>query len=181
MYAMTDVPKEGRTEVKMHRVTLRKSKEKIVRPQHPAQEKQCLASLVRVKGIDAWTLWDSGSTTSGITPVFAHIAGIEVNELVDTHTLQLGTVGSRSTGKFGALVDLDIQGQRFSSYLDVANFDRYNMVIGTPFMHLYKVILDFKDMRVVINGQSVPALDPVGDSDNRLRRHRLTEREGRIH
>ncbi|KAF9441646.1 hypothetical protein P691DRAFT_790882 [Macrolepiota fuliginosa MF-IS2] len=92
--------------------------------------KQCLASFVNINGIDAWMLWDSGSTMSRITLTFAQIANIKVNELLDPHTLQLGTVGSWSVVKYGATVDLSIQGQQYPTYLDIVNFDHYDMILG---------------------------------------------------
>jgi hypothetical protein len=50
--------------------------------------------LVFIGGCEAWTLWDSGSTTTGLTPTFAQIADIRVFPLMKPHVLQLGTVGS---------------------------------------------------------------------------------------
>ncbi|KAF9439654.1 hypothetical protein P691DRAFT_690162, partial [Macrolepiota fuliginosa MF-IS2] len=47
---------------------------------------------VNVNSIDTWMLWDSGNTMSRITLMFAQIANIKVNKLLDPHTLQLGTV-----------------------------------------------------------------------------------------
>ncbi|KAG6882205.1 hypothetical protein C0995_013617 [Termitomyces sp. Mi166 len=44
-------------------------------------EKECLVTYVEVNGHSAWTLWDSGSTTMGITPQFAHVNTICVHEL----------------------------------------------------------------------------------------------------
>ncbi|KAG6858353.1 hypothetical protein C0995_000571, partial [Termitomyces sp. Mi166 len=44
-------------------------------------EKECLVTYVEVNGHLAWTLWDSGSTTMGITPQFAHVNAIRVHKL----------------------------------------------------------------------------------------------------
>ncbi|KAG6881892.1 hypothetical protein C0995_016735, partial [Termitomyces sp. Mi166 len=49
-------------------VTLQKAADKLQRPQYTPQEKECLVTYVEVNGHPAWTLWDSGSTTTGITP-----------------------------------------------------------------------------------------------------------------
>ena len=88
-------------------------------------------------------LWDSSSTTTGITPAYAHIASITLNLLEEPQVLQLGTVGSRSIVKYGAEVKLDLPGVTKETYVDVANFDQYDMIIGTPFMWENKVILNF--------------------------------------
>jgi len=71
------------------------------RPQVRPEDKECLATWTKVSGLRAWTLWDSGSTTSGITPQYAELVKIIVDTLEDPHVLQLGTVGSRSIIKFG--------------------------------------------------------------------------------
>jgi hypothetical protein len=46
------------------------------RPEYTLEEKECLATFVSIGGCEAWTLWDSGSTTTGLTPAFAQIADI---------------------------------------------------------------------------------------------------------
>lgn len=132
--------------------------------------------MVKVGGLEAWALWDSGSTTTGITPTFAHVAKIKVNELLDPHTLQLGTVGSRSSIKYGAKVPIQLGRTQTLSYVDIANFDHYDMIIGTPFMRDNGVILDLKNNTIIINSKQVPALPVAAESDMRLRRYRTTER-----
>jgi hypothetical protein len=93
-----------------------------------------MATFVNVGGIDTWTLWDSGSTTTGITPTFAQVANILVFPLNDPHVLQLGTIGSRSIVNYGTEVNVTTHGSNGAIYMDVANFDHYNMIIGTPYM-----------------------------------------------
>ena len=104
-----------------------------VRPVVKPEEKECLVTWVKVRELEAWTLWDSGSTMSGITPTFAEIK-ILLDTLEDPHILQLGTVGSRSIIKYGADVEIKVADLAFTSYVDVANFDRYDMIIGTPLL-----------------------------------------------
>ena len=47
-----------------------------VRPDYKPEEIECLATLVSIGGCEAWTLWDSGSTTMGLTPMFAQVADL---------------------------------------------------------------------------------------------------------
>ncbi|KAG6882766.1 hypothetical protein C0992_010721, partial [Termitomyces sp. T32_za158] len=98
---------------------------------------------VQVNGYPAWMLWDSGSTTTGITPQFVHVNAIHVHELMEPLMLQLRTVGSCAIVQFGVEVKVKTLGQPTKEYVDIANFDRYDMIIGTPFMHKNKVMLDF--------------------------------------
>ncbi|KAG6893983.1 hypothetical protein C0995_015420, partial [Termitomyces sp. Mi166 len=70
--------------------------DKLQQPQYTPQEKECLVIYVEVNGHPAWTLWDSGSTTMGIMPQFAHVNAIHVHELTEPLMLQLGTVESHA-------------------------------------------------------------------------------------
>ncbi|KAG6870289.1 hypothetical protein C0992_000493, partial [Termitomyces sp. T32_za158] len=141
------------------------------------QEKECLVTYVEVNGHPAWTLWDSGSTTTGITPQFAHVNAIRVHELMEPLMLQLGTVGSRAVVQFGVEVKVKTSGQPTKEYVDIANFDRYDMIIGTPFMRKNKVLLDFVNNKVIVNGTPLRAERVVlADMDGRLRRYRATEK-----
>ncbi|KAG6898765.1 hypothetical protein C0995_008591 [Termitomyces sp. Mi166 len=60
-----------------------KAADKLQRPQYTPQEKECLVIYVEVNGHLAWTLWDSGSTTTGITPQFVDVNAIHVHELTE--------------------------------------------------------------------------------------------------
>ncbi|KAG6881415.1 hypothetical protein C0992_001131, partial [Termitomyces sp. T32_za158] len=122
-------------------------------------------------------LWDSGSTTTGITPQFAHVNAIRVHELMEPLMLQLGTVGSRAIVQFGAEVKVKALGQPTKEYVDIANFDRYDMIIGTPFMRRNKVSLNFVNNKVIVNGIPLRAERvALADTDGRLRWYRATEK-----
>ncbi|KAG6915404.1 hypothetical protein DXG01_011637 [Tephrocybe rancida] len=135
-----------------------------------AEDKECLVTWVTVNGQQAWTLWDSGSTTSGLTTVFAHVAGLRVSPLENPIVLQLGTIGSHSVVNFGAEVPMQVPGFEGKVYVDIANFDRYDLIIGTPFMRQGKVHLDFENNLVVVNG--VP---------HQAKQVRLEEGDGQLH
>ncbi|KAF8230731.1 hypothetical protein L208DRAFT_1060965, partial [Tricholoma matsutake] len=140
------------------------------------KEKECLATLVSISGCEAWTLWDWGSTMTGLTPAFAQVANILVFPLMNPHVLQLGTVGSRATVTYGADVKLEAPGISDKTYVDIANFDHYDMIIGTLFMHRNKVILDFENKQVIINGKPTPAVKILLD-DSKSRELGLTEED----
>ena len=44
------------------------------------------------------------------------------------------------------------------AYMDVVNIDRYDMIIGTPFMRKHGMILDFKTNTLSIQGMHVTTL-----------------------
>ena len=56
---------------------------------------------MKVNGHEAWTLWDSGSTTLGLTLSFAHVVGIRAVLLAMPVMLQLGTIESCSVVNYG--------------------------------------------------------------------------------
>jgi hypothetical protein len=150
-----------------------------LRPTVSPEEKECLATWVKVRDLKAWTLWDSGSTTSGITPAFAELAKIKVDTLEDPHILwQLGTVGSQSIIKYGADVPIQIGGSTSEFYVDIANFDRYDMIVGTSLMRRNKVLLDFKSDKIVVNGERIPTIKVKGKNlDIRVHRHWTTDKK----
>jgi Retroviral aspartyl protease len=142
-----------------------------------ADKKRCLATYVDVRVCEAWALWDSGSTTTGITPVFAQVAKIPVFPLSNPHILQLGMIGSHCLVNYGTKVKVQTPGTNSIIYMDIANFDRYDMIIGTLFMRKNKVHLDFENDRIVINGVATPDT-PIEllDTDGHLRWYRTMEK-----
>ncbi|KAG6883582.1 hypothetical protein C0992_008406 [Termitomyces sp. T32_za158] len=175
MFALTEHKGDGH--VRMRRVTLQKAADKLQQPHYTPQEKECLVTYVEVNGHPAWTLWDSGSTTMGIMPQFAHVNAIHVHELTEPLMLQLGTVGSRAIVQFSAEVKVKTSGHPTKEYVDIANFDRYDMIIGTPFMCKNKVVLDFVNNKVIVNGIPLRAERVVlVDTDGRLQWYQATEK-----
>jgi len=53
--------------------------------------------------------------------------------------------GSRTCLELGPIIDSN-------TYLDVVNIDRYDMIIGTPFMCKHKLVLDFDHNTLSIRG-----------------------------
>ena len=110
----------------------------------------CLTAYVKINGVKAYTLFDSGSTTDSISPDFTWVAQVPVKTLEDPVTLQLGCVGSRSKINYGAEMGLEFASITNSTYLDVANLDKYNSILGTPFLRRHSISLDFENQEIVI-------------------------------
>ena len=68
-------------------------------------------------------------------------------------TLQLGCVGSRSKINYGTEDKVNFASISCKSYLDVANLDRYDCIVGTPFMRRHKIALNFRGNEIVIRGK----------------------------
>ncbi|KAG6858214.1 hypothetical protein C0995_001721, partial [Termitomyces sp. Mi166 len=93
----------------------------------------------------------------GITPQFVHVNAIHIHELSEPLMLQLGTVESRAMVQFSVEVKIKASGHPTKEYVDIANFDHYDMIIGMPFMPKNKVTLDFVNNKVIVNGMLLKA------------------------
>ncbi|KAJ7471585.1 hypothetical protein B0H11DRAFT_1654194, partial [Mycena galericulata] len=118
-----------------------------------------ISAQLRINGTDAYALIDSGSTTNSISPEFAHVTHAPRIRLQEQITLQLGCVGSRSRINYGTRVPVDFGGIKGHVYFDQVNLDRYDCIIGTPFLNRHGAIIDFgkRELRFP-NGNVVPAL-----------------------
>lgn len=103
-------------------------------PQRDAYKHQVLAADIVINGKTMFALFDSGSTTNGISPEAVHVAHVDLFELAEPMTLQLGCVGSKSRINYGTNSEIQIAGKSFRCYLDVANIDHYDVILGTPFL-----------------------------------------------
>ena len=104
---------------------------------------------------------------NGSYPRFCSSGGHPGLPPTNPHLLQLGTVGSRATMNYGADIRLEASGISNDTYVDITNFGHYDMIIGTPFMHRNKVVLDFKNKQVIVNGTPTPAVKVLLDNSDR--------------
>ena len=131
----------------------------ITRPIREDGEDLCLAAYVKINGVKAYTLFDSGSTTDAVSPDFTRIAKLSVKELDKPVTLQLGCSGSRSKVNFATEAKVEFASINIGTYLDIANLDKYDSILGTPFLRKHGISLDFETQEIVIRGKlRIPAL-----------------------
>ncbi|VDC04643.1 unnamed protein product [Peniophora sp. CBMAI 1063] len=136
-----------------------KDAKSIQRPRPSPNAMMCMTTYGEVNGVQALILFDSGSTCDSITPSLAAAAKVKTVALDPPFTLQLGCIGSRSKVNWGATHSLTLGYQTFPSvYSDIVNTAGYDMILGTPFMHDHKVVLDFKRGVIEIDGQDLKAL-----------------------
>jgi hypothetical protein len=134
-----------------------------------------MAALVKVNGLKAYALLDSGSTTVSVTHDFACVANLAVMQLDNPILLQLGTVGSRSMINFGTRTHLELGPiKEDDTYLDVINIDRYDMIISTLFMRRHGLILDFGTDALTVRGKPIPTLTS-GQEDLMIAKKRATQ------
>ncbi|KAJ7222698.1 hypothetical protein C8J57DRAFT_1094472 [Mycena rebaudengoi] len=119
----------------------------------------CISALLNINGTEAYALIDTGSTTNSLTPEFAKATKAPCIVLSEQVTLQLGCVGSRSRINFGTRVPVEIGGIKGFVYFDQVNLDRYDCIIGTPFLNRHGAIIDFQKCELRFpNGKTVVAL-----------------------
>ncbi|KAJ7447862.1 hypothetical protein B0H11DRAFT_1630171, partial [Mycena galericulata] len=117
-----------------------------------------------IGGVKAYVLFNSGSNTDSITPEFAKAAGCTIFTLAEQITLQLGCVGSKSRISYGTRAPVNFAGIKGFVYFDIVNLDRYDCIIGTPFMIRHGLLLDFGKRQIQFPGGNVlPALSVVDD------------------
>jgi hypothetical protein len=146
------------------------------RPKPSSEDRHCMAVHVRVNDLNAYALLDSGCTTVSVTHDFARVAKLRVMQLENPVTLQLGTVGSRSMINFRAVSHLELGPIRDdNAYMDVINLDRYDMIIGTPFMRKHGLVLDFDKDILTIRGKAIQPLT-IGQEDLLIAKRRQRSR-----
>jgi hypothetical protein len=134
---------------------------KIDRPRRSKAYESCLAAFVDINGMEAFTLFDSGSSADAISPDFAQVSDARVHTLEKPVPLQLGTVGSRASINYGTRTSVELGGRRVDRYyLDVVNIDRYDAILGAPFLREFGVRLDFQSNSVIVGDTVIEALLP---------------------
>ena len=74
-------------------------------------------------------------------------------------TLQLGCSGSRLKINFATIAVVEFGLTTAKNYLDIANLDKYDCILGTPFLRKHGISLDFQFQDIVIRGKlHIPAL-----------------------
>ena len=117
-----------------------------------------MAGFITLNSFRAYTLFDSGSTTNLVSPQVTKVARLPVFQLDNPVTLQLGCVGSQSKIFYGCNVTAAFGPLSVDHYFNVTNINRYDCIVGNPWMREHGVLLDFANDAIVINGVPIPAL-----------------------
>ena len=112
-----------------------------------------------------------------MSPDFARVAKVRYGYLKDVIPLQLGTVGSSASIQFGTYSRVLFGGIDSREYFDVANIDRYDVILGTPWMHKHGISLDFANRVIRIGDQAHPSLTEGEESVEMARRHAIRKKE----
>jgi len=138
---------------------------KIDRPRRSKAYESCLAAFVTINGMEAFTLFDSGSSADAISPDFVQVSDTRIHTLDKPIPLQLGTVGSRASINYGTWTSVELGDRREDRYyLDIVNIDRYDAILGAPFMRKFGVHLDFGSNSIIVGDSTIEALLPAEEA-----------------
>ena len=90
-----------------------------------------------------------------VSPDFAHAMGMKLMKLEQPISLQLACVGSKSTINYGTEATIMFSDTCIEEYLDVANIDYYDVILGMLFLRCLGVSLDFAGPGMIQMGASV--------------------------
>jgi hypothetical protein len=93
-----------------------------------------------------------------VTPEFARATSLRPIQLEKPVGLQMALIGSRGRINYGITVPVEVGLVTRPVYFDIANIERYDVIMGTPFMKQHGVALDFNSNEVVIGNHRLPDL-----------------------
>ncbi|KAG8790891.1 hypothetical protein FRC12_010769 [Ceratobasidium sp. 428] len=91
-----------------------------------------------------------------ISPEFVRAAGLRPIKLEQPVGLQLMLIGSRGKLNYGLNAQTEIGERHKRLYYDIANIDKYDAVLGLPFLIGNKSSLDFESPALLITGKRYP-------------------------
>ena len=78
-----------------------------------------------------------------VSPDFAHATGMKITKLEQPIGLQLACVGSKPTINYSTEATIVFGNTHVEEYINMANIDYCNVILGTPFLRHLGVTLDF--------------------------------------
>ena len=124
---------------------------------------------VKLNGVICYVLVDTGCNTNSLSPVTARIVNADKIELDEQVNLQLGTKGSRTKINYGTRVNLKVGPVNERTYFDMVDIDRYDAILGTPFLTEHKVAMDFGQRTMAIDGVDIPVYTEMEEAEVRKR------------
>jgi hypothetical protein len=114
-------------------------------PRRILAKQQSVVCWLTINGHLARCLVDSGSTTEMMSPQFAAVYQLPIFALTEPMGLQLAVSGSRSTISNGINANIRFDSTTENRYFDIVNSDRFDIVLGTPFLHDHNLLIDVRE------------------------------------
>ncbi|KIJ55447.1 hypothetical protein M422DRAFT_240069 [Sphaerobolus stellatus SS14] len=120
------------------------------------KENETISVFWDIGGTKAHCRLDSGCEGIMISSDFVRANKLPKFELEKPVILQLACVGSKSTVQYGLTTKILFDKEKYDEYFDITNADYYNVILGTPFLHRFEILLDFKNNCVQMGKLSFP-------------------------
>ncbi|KIJ50814.1 hypothetical protein M422DRAFT_244761, partial [Sphaerobolus stellatus SS14] len=134
------------------------------------KENETISVFWDIAGTKAHCLLDSGCEGIMISSEFIRANKLPKFELKKPVILQLACVGSKSTVQYGLTAKILLGKEKYDEYFDIANVDYYDIILGTPFLCRFKILLNFKNNCVHMGKLNFPnrfgSLTPTEADEN---------------
>src|SRR6266571_4780825 len=119
----------------------------------PPSAKRTLTAHIKIAGVKAYMLFNSRAGNDAISLDYIWAVHIPILQLENPVLLQMGTKGTHSQIIYGTNMDIEINGHIQTHYFDVVNIDKYNVILGAPWLNENKALLDFESYVVKTRGK----------------------------
>ncbi|KIJ44970.1 hypothetical protein M422DRAFT_251601 [Sphaerobolus stellatus SS14] len=142
------------------------------------KENETISVFWDIGGTKAHCLLDSGCEGIMISSDLVRANKLPKFELGKPVIIQLACVGSMSTVQYGLTTKILLGNEKYDEYFNITNVDYYDIILGTPFLCWFEILLDFKHNRVQMGKISFPnwfgSLTPTeaDENEDRLRQEK---------
>ena len=120
---------------------------------------------VKLNGVPCYMLVDTGCNTNSFGPLTARIVKADRIDLKNQVQLQLGTKGSCTKINHGTRVNVKVGPINELVYFDIVDINRYDAILGMPFLTKHKVKLDLGTRTLFIDGVNIPVYTAVEEAE----------------
>ncbi|KAG8714999.1 hypothetical protein FRC09_017031 [Ceratobasidium sp. 395] len=121
------------------------------------EDQQPITGYYRVGGVLEYIMFESGSSTDMVSPEFVRATRLKPVELDNPVGLQMALISSRGQINFGLNTQLKVGPYDRTHYFDIANIEKYNVLLSMPFLRKARAYLDFNANEVVIGTKRLPS------------------------
>jgi hypothetical protein len=111
---------------------------------------ECISGYIKIGGMKAHTLIDTGSEVQMISANFAAAAKIPLKRLSRPIGIYLATAGHKSSVTHGCEAEMVTGAQKVQTYWDVGRLDYYDAIIGIQALRSLKCSIDTGSNKVVL-------------------------------
>src|SRR5260221_9632773 len=96
-----------------------------------------------------------------LSPDFVCVCQVPLMELPNPLVLQMGTKGSWSCIYYGTNINLKILGCSTSHYFNIVNVEKYDAILGAPWLNTTGTLLDFDKHIVHVKEGTISMFDVI--------------------